>query len=522
MSRNLAGGILSTDSYQLTMAQLYWRAGLAERPARFEHFFRSCPDYGTHQAGYCVAAGLGPFASWMTTTRATAADVEALRGHRSRAGAQLFADDFLAWFATLSFDGLRVEAVAEGRVVHPNTPITVVEGPLAAAQLLETPLLNQLNFPTLIATKAARVAEASLGCPVLEFGARRAATGGGADAASRAAIVGGAINTSNAAVGYQLGLDPAGTHAHSMVQLFLAIGGGEADAFDHYADVYPDDCLLLVDTVDTLGSGIPNAIATFEKLRARGHRPLGIRLDSGDLAYLSVQSAIELDRAGFGDVSIVLSSQLDEITIWQIMSQIAVEARRAGVDADAVIGRLVMGVGSRMATSEGAPSLDGVFKLVAVQGQATETGRARWQPAIKRSDTPAKVLNPGRKHLWRLYGTDGTATADVLSTADETLMPGVDLTLYHHAESQISRRLSAARWSRAETLTAVVVDGGEVVVDGGAAALDDLGAIAARRTADVEALDPGVRRLVNPHQYHVSITPELRRLKLELLDHLDG
>lgn len=516
MSRNLAGGILSTDSYQLTMAQLYWRAGLAERPARFEHFFRSCPDYGTHQAGFCVAAGLAPFAEWMTTTKVTAADVEALRGHHTRNGTRLFGDDFLAWFAGVGFDGLRVEAIAEGRVVHPNTPMTVVEGPLAAAQLLETPLLNQLNFPTLIATKAARVAEASLGRPVLEFGMRRAATGGGADAASRAAIVGGAVNTSNAAVGYQLGLDPAGTHAHSMVQLFLAIGGGEADAFDHYADVYPDDCLLLVDTVDTLGSGIPNAIRTFEKLRARGHEPIGIRLDSGDLAYLAVQAAVELDAAGFGDAAIVLSSQLDEITIWQITAQIAVEARRAGIDADSVIGRLVLGVGSRMATSEGAPSLDGVFKLVAVEDAAGE-----WTPAIKRSDTPAKVLNPGRKRLWRLYGGDGTATADVLSTDAETLTPGGELTLHHHAESQISRRLPASRWTRAEELTHPVVEAGAVVVDGGSAALDDLDAIAARRTADIEALDPGVRRLVNPHQYHVSITPELRRLKLELLDHLD-
>ena len=253
----------------------------------------------------------------------------------------------------------------EGRVVHPNTPITVVEGPLAAAQLLETPLLNQLNFATLIATKAARVVEASRGRPVLEFGMRRAAADG-ADTASRAAIVGGAASTSNTAVAYELGLTPAGTHAHSMVQLFIALGGGEQEAFDAYADVYPDDTLLLVDTVDTLGSGIPNAIATFERLRRSGHEPVGVRLDSGDLAYLAVQAARELDRAGFPDTAIVLSSQLDELTIWQIMSQVADEARRHGLDPDAVIGRLVFGVGSRLATSDGDPSLDGVFKLVAV------------------------------------------------------------------------------------------------------------------------------------------------------------
>jgi len=516
MRSRLAGGVLSTDAYQLTMAQLYWRAGLADRRVRFEHFFRGYPDYGTHQAGFCIAAGLGPFAEWMTSVRPTDADCAALRGHRGRSGERLFGDDFVAWFAGLSFAGLRVDAVDEGRVVHPNTPITAVEGPLAAAQLIETALLNQLNFPTLVATKAARVVEASLGRPVLEFGMRRAATGGGADAASRASVVGGAVGTSNAAVGYQLGVDPAGTHAHSMVQLFLAVGGGEADAFDHYAEVYPDDCLLLVDTVDTLGSGIPNAIATFEKLRARGHAPVGIRLDSGDLAYLAVQAAVELDRAGFGDTSVVLSSQLDEITIWQIVSQIRVEARRAGVDADAVIDRLVFGVGSRMATSEGDGSLDGVFKLV-----AADDGAGNWVPAIKRSDTPAKVLNPGRKRLWRLYTPAGAATADVMSLDGETIAAGTDLTLYHHAEPQIQRRLGADRWARAEELTHTVVDGGEIVVDGGPSALDDLDAIAARRVRDLEALDPGVRRLVNPHQYHVSITPGLRRLKLDLLDRLE-
>ena len=173
--------------------------------------------------------------------------------------------------------------------------MTVVEGPLAAAQLLETPLLNQLNFATLIATKAARVVEAAQGRPVLEFGMRRAAADG-ADAASRAAIVGGASSTSNSAVAYELGLTPSGTHAHSMVQLFIALGDGEQGAFDAYAEAYPDDTLLLVDTVDTLESGIPNAIATFERLRRSGHEPLGIRLDSGDLAYLSVQAATDARR----------------------------------------------------------------------------------------------------------------------------------------------------------------------------------------------------------------------------------
>ena len=303
----LTDGILSTDFYQLTMAQLYFRAGLADRPARFEHFFRSYPDYGRHQAGYCVAAGLAPFVRWMNSVRPTGADLDALAEHRSTSGGPLFGDDFLGWFADLDFSALTVDAVPEGRVVHPNTPITVVEGPLAAAQLLESPLLNRLNFPTLIATKASRVTEAALGRPVLEFGMRRAAERG-ADAATRAALVGGANSTSNTAAGYAAGIDPSGTHAHSMIQAYLALGEGERAAFQAYADVYPDDCLLLVDTVDTLNSGVPNAIAVFEQLRRRGHRPVGIRLDSGDLAYLAIQAARQLDEAGFEDKSDSASS----------------------------------------------------------------------------------------------------------------------------------------------------------------------------------------------------------------------
>lgn len=507
----LRHGILSTDAYQLTMAQLYMRSGLHERTVRFEHFFRSYPDYGTHQAGFCVAAGLGPFAEWMTTTRATPADVDALRSHRSRAGGSLFSSEFCDWFAGADFGELRLDAVPEGRVVHPNTPITVIEGPLAKAQLIETPLLNQLNFATLIATKAARVLEATQGRPVLEFGMRRAA-GDGADTASRAAIIGGAASTSNAAVGYELGRSPAGTHAHSMVQLFIALGEGEAAAFDAYADVYPDDCLLLVDTVDTLGSGIPNAIATFERLRRGGHTPVGIRLDSGDLAFLAVQSASELDRAGFGDAVIVLSSQLDELTIWQIMAQIAAEAPRAGLDADAVVGRLVFGVGSRLATSHGDPSLDGVYKLVAIrEGDA-------WRAAMKRSDSPVKVLNPGVKRLWRLYDERGLATADVMSTADEVLQPGSSIDLHHHSRPDVSRLLRDEQWTRAEELTATIVDCGAVVAAGGAEELADLDAAADRRRTDVDALDAGVRRLVYPHEYHVSITTAVRDEKLRLLE----
>jgi nicotinate phosphoribosyltransferase len=503
-------GVLSTDEYQLTMVQLYFRAGLHERRVRFEHFFRSYPDYGTHQAGYCIGAGLAPFIQWVTTARVTDRDIDTLRSHRGNSGGQLFAEDFLMWFAGRGFRGLDIESVPEGRVVHANTPMTVVEGPLAEAQLVETRLLNEINFQTLIATKSSRIVDAGRGRPVLEFGMRRAA-GSGADEASRAALIGGAISTSNAAVGYASGVRPAGTHAHSMVQLFLALGEGERAAFEAYADVYPDDCLLLVDTVDTLESGVPNAIAVFEQLRRRGHEPVGIRLDSGDLAYLSVRAARDLDAAGFPDATIVLSSQLDELSIWQILTQIEHEAPRAGVDADHVIGRLVFGAGSRLATSHGDPSLDGVYKLVAVDEHGV------WIPAIKRSDSPAKVLNPGDKKLWRIYDPRGVATVDVMTTGDHSLVTGTDLHLHHHARPDVSRLLPAADWSDVESLGTEIVREGSIVVDGGIDALTDLGAARQRRTADVERLDPGVRRLVNPHVYHVSITDELFTLKQQAL-----
>lgn len=509
-----AGGILSTDEYQLTMAQLYFRFGLHERLARFEHFFRSYPDYGEHQAGYCVAAGLHPFVEWLSSTKPQPGDVEALRSHRGRTGGRLFDDTFCQWFTTVDPMALRIDAVPEGRVVHANTPMTVVEGPLAVAQLVETPLLNRINFPTLIATKASRMIEASHGRPVLEFGMRRAATGEGSDAAARASLIGGADSTSNAAVAYRLGIPPAGTHGHSMVQLFLALGEGELGAFQAYADSYPDDCLLLVDTVDTLQSGVPNAIRVFENLRRRGHEPVGIRLDSGDLAYLAVEASRMLDEGGFPDVTIVLSSQLDELTIWQIFSQISVEARRAGIDADHVIDRLVLGVGSRLSTSHGDPSLDGVYKLVAVDRDG------EWVPAIKVSDTAAKVLNPGVKRLWRVYDDRGHSGADVLSTGDEVLTPGRALRLTHHARADISRLLEPDEWSRIEQLPVTVVDSGDIVYPGGLDALADLGAARQRRNVDVEALDPGVRRLVNPHVYHVSITDKVLETKTALVDRL--
>ncbi|HSJ52960.1 MAG TPA: nicotinate phosphoribosyltransferase, partial [Anaerolineae bacterium] len=304
--RRTAEGILFTDEYELTMAQLYYRTGLHEKLAQFDHFFRRYPDYDTHQAGFCVNAGLEWLLDWMQGAHFREEDIGYLRAQTGAAGTRLFGDDFLEYLARNgNFQSLTMRAIPEGRVVHPNVPLTVVQGPMLVAQLLETALLNQLNYQTLIATKAARIHDSGRGQLLLEFGLRRGHERG-ANAGARAALIGGAHFTSNVGISHVLGFPPKGTHAHSMVQMYMALGMGELDAFQAYADVYPDDCLLLVDTVDTLGSGVPNAIRVFEKLRRQGHRPVGIRLDSGDLAYLAIQAARQLDEAGFHDVSIVL------------------------------------------------------------------------------------------------------------------------------------------------------------------------------------------------------------------------
>jgi nicotinate phosphoribosyltransferase len=237
-----------------------------------------------------------------------------------------------------------------------------------------------------------------------------------------------------------------------MVQAITALGGSELDAFEAYAEIYPDDCILLVDTFDTLDSGIPNAIKVFEKLKAKGHRPLGIRLDSGDLAYLSIQAARMLNEAGFEDTTIVLSNQLDELVIWQIITQIRSESARYGVDPDQLIKRLAYGVGTRLVTSSGDAALDGVYKLVAVK----ENGD--WIPAIKISENPEKTLNPGHKHIWRVYDNREKAIADVMSLDDENLCGSEILKLHHPTDQTKYRTLMKNNLSSVESLLVDILD----------------------------------------------------------------
>jgi nicotinate phosphoribosyltransferase len=505
--RKVAEGILFTDQYQLTMAQLYYRMALHEKQVQFDHFFRSYPDYGTHKAGYCINAGLEWLLDWMRNAHFGDREIGYLSSQTGRTGTRVFQEDFLDWLrAKGNFNGITIRAIPEGRVVHPNVPLTVVQGPMAMAQILESPLLNHLNYQTLIATKAARIRESGRGQLLLEFGMRRGHDKG-ANAGARAALIGGADFTSNVGISHILGYFPKGTHAHSMVQLFMSLGEGELGAFRAFANMYPDDCLLLVDTINTLESGIPNAIKVFEELRRKGHKPLGIRLDSGDLAHLSIQAAKMLDEAGFPDTSIVLSNDLDELVIWQIITQIMEEAPRYGVDSDRLIKRLVYGVGTRLITSWGESALGGVYKLVAVYNEN------KWAPAIKISESLGKTPNPGQKRVWRVYDRRGKATADLISLDEEDLHKAEQIVLRHTWDHTKYRVLNRRDIAEIEPLLADVLSEGKLEHP-----LPSIEEMRQLRLFDVDRLDPGVKRIMNPHIYHVSVTERLWHLKQNLIE----
>jgi nicotinate phosphoribosyltransferase len=291
-----------------------------------------------------------------------------------------------------------------------------------------------------------------------------------------------------------------------MVQAFLAVGMTELDAFRAFAETYPDDCILLVDTIDTLSSGIPNAIKVFEGLKRKGHTPIGIRLDSGDLAHLSIRAARMLDEAGFPDTTIVLSNELDELSIWQILTQISQEAARNGLDADRLIRRLAYGVGTRLVTSAGDSALNGVYKRVALRRDS------RWVPAMKLSDSPSKIPNPGDKRAWRLYDRRGKATADLLGAKDEVPADQPKIVLRHMTEASLKRTLVPRDLLEIEALLVEVLREGRRTVEN-----PSIAQIRALRQADMERLDPGVKRLMNPHIYHVSLTEKMWQIKQKLI-----
>jgi nicotinate phosphoribosyltransferase len=473
----IAGNLaLLTDLYQLTMVGGYVREGKTNQWANFDYFFRRVPDDG----GYCVLAGLEDLIQYIVNLRFTQDDLSYLES------LGLFPKEVLDYLESFKFTG-DLWAMPEGTVVFPHEPLIRVKAPLPQAQLIETALLNIMNFQTLIATKAARVCWAANGGPVVDFGLRRAHGPNGGLMASRAAYIGGAEGTSNVLAGRLYGIPVRGTHAHSWVESFPS----EIEAFRAYVKSYPDTSILLVDTYDTLRSGVPNAIQVAKELKEMGYRLRGIRLDSGDLAYLSKEARKMLDDAGFKDAIIVASSDLDE---WLIES-----LRRQGARVD------VWGVGTRLVTSYTTPALGGVYKLTALD----EDGK-RMVPKIKRSDNPDKITNPGVKKVVRMFDPSGQMRGDVIFLEEERLPRGRSFRAHHPVYPHVYKTYPED--FQMEELLVPIFQKGKLVYKS-----PPLKEIRDNTLKNLAKLDPAYKRFHNPHVYHVSLSPRLYRVKQMLL-----
>ncbi|BAM05205.1 nicotinate phosphoribosyltransferase [Phycisphaera mikurensis] len=473
---------LLTDLYQLGMAQGYWKLGRADQPAVFHLFFREAPFGG----GFAIAAGLGPVLDLLRGFAFTADDTDHLARIPGGDGRPLFEAAFLAYLRDLRLT-IDLDALPEGTACFAHAPLLRVRGPLLQCQLLETALLNALNFQTLVATKAARVRDAAGGDTVLEFGLRRAQGTDGALAASRAAYLGGVDATSNVAAGKAYGIPVKGTQAHSWVMSFET----EREAFAAWADTAPNNGVFLVDTYDSL-AGVDHAIEAGRRLRGKGHRLGGVRLDSGDLAWLSREARRRLDAAGFPEAQVVASNDLDEHVIRDLRSQ------GAAID--------VWGVGTQLVTAHDQPALGGVYKLAAIR----DAGSGCWIPKVKLSETTAKTSLPGILQV-RRYDTaaGGRAAADQLWSeldGEPRTRELIDPT------DPIRRRTIAADRGWKDLLEPAVRGGVVVFPDEPLAAARD------RARAERSRLDPTVRRLVKPHRYPVGVTPEVLALRQRLIE----
>ncbi len=474
MERSLA---LLTDLYQLTMAYGYWRQGMHQRRSVFQLAFRKLPFAG----GYALAAGLGPALDYLEGLKFSPDDLAYLQSLVGRDNKRLFPPEFIAYLSGIRFS-CDVDAIEEGRIVFPQEPLVRVTGPLIEAQLVETALLNIINFQTLIATKAARVCDAAQGDPVLEFGLRRAQGVDGALAASRAAYLGGCSATSNVLAGKLYGIPVRGTHAHSWVMTFE----NEIDSFLAYADAMPNNCVFLVDTYDTV-QGVKNAIAVGKQLREKGHELAGIRLDSGDLAELSIAARQLLDDAGFPNAVVVASNDLDETLVESLKHQ------------GAKIG--MWGVGTKLVTAYDQPALGGVYKLAALM---TESG---WDYKVKLSEQPAKVSVPGLLQVRRLHTSDGIPLGDVIY--DEAIGCPEHPTLIDPMDATYRRSFSDLAFE--DLLVPVMRDGTRLNPS------PSLTEIRERATAERKQLPANVRRFLNPNRYPVGLESELWRRRNELV-----
>ena len=469
---------LLTDLYQLTMAYAYWKSGTHDKEAVFHLFFRRNPFGG----GFTLACGLTRAIEFIERLRFEEDDLAYLASLAGNDGRPLFEAGFLE-----ELRGLRltcdVDAIPEGSVTFPQEPLVRVRGPILQGQLLETALLNIINFETLIATKAARIRIAAKDDPVLEFGLRRAQGIDGGLAASWAAYVGGADATSNVLAGRLFGIPVRGTHAHSWVMSFES----ESEAFRAYADAMPNNAVFLVDTYDTL-AGVDRAIEAGRRLRERGHEMAGIRLDSGDLAYLSVEARRRLDAAGFPRAVIYASNDLDEQTIASLKEQ------------GAAIG--AWGVGTRLVTGHDQPALGGVYKMSAVRRPGEP-----WRPTVKLSEQAVKVSNPGILQV-RRYETDEGFAADVLYDEELGLLDGEVMV----DPADPTRRKVLPVGPRHADLLVPIFRGGRRVYDP-----PDVHAVRTRARAQVAGFHAGIKRFMNPHRYPVGLEARLYARKTELV-----
>ena len=474
---------LLTDLYQLTMAYGYWKQGLHEREAVFHLYFRKAPFEG----GYAVAAGLALAVDYLENLRFEDDDIAYLASLTGSQGARLFPDDFLAYLWELKFT-CDVDAVAEGTVVFGNEPLVRVQGLLLQAQLVETALLTILNFQTLIATKAARVRDAAgPEATVLEFGLRSAQGPDGGLEAARAAYLGGADGTSNVLAGRLYGIPVRGTHAHSWVQAF----GDEKQAFANYADAFPDDSVFLVDTYDTL-DGVRHAIEVALQMRKNGHELGGIRLDSGDLAYLSKQARQLLDDAGLPNVRIVASNDLEENLISSLRQQ------GARIDTWAV--------GTQLVTAYNQPALGGVYKLAALR---TADGQG-WDFTLKLSEQQAKTSIPGILQVRRYLGDQGQPRAYMIyNIAAPESLPTAPIII---DPADLTRRRPVHPGAPFRDLLSPVLRQGHLVQP-----LPTLAESKKTAQQEVNSLDASIRRFLNPHVYPVGLEQGLHEFRTQLM-----
>lgn len=469
---------LLTDFYQLSMAYAYWKEGIDRKESVFHLFFRKPP----FQGGFTVACGLEQAVSFLQNFRYQESDLDYLRSLKNSSGEPFFEERFLAYLKEMTFD-CDVDAIPEGSVVFPYEPLIRMQGPLLQCQLFESPLLNLINFPTLIATKASRIVLAAQGDSVFEFGLRRAQGIDGAMTAARAAYVGGCDGSSNVLAGKEYGMPVKGTHSHSFVMAFEK----EEEAFASYAEALPDDCIFLVDTYNTI-EGVHRAIRIGKQLRSRGKELGGIRLDSGDLAYLSILSRKMLNDAGFSKAKIVASNELDETII--------TELKRQGACID------VWGVGTNLVTAKDQPALDGVYKLSAIR-----EANGEWHYKLKLSEQMVKISNPGILQV-RRFIVRGEFTADAIYSLDRPIKGActqVDL-------SDSFKEITFGKSVEFEDLLVPVFKKGKLVYN-----LPPLEAIRNRREEQLKLLPRGVKRFLNPQLYPVGMEKSLYLEKMRLI-----